>query len=120
MLSFSDMFKHFLFSALHCDRIAFLKTSYLDEKKSMLNQYHKEIQTYKERKIKAHVELECVFYGLESIADNDREKVHDRHLKKVDDVKSGVSLQNTLFYSSPSENHCFVEIVIAIGFGSFC
>lgn len=58
----------------------------------MLNQYHKEIQTYKERKIKAHVELECVFYGLESIADNDRDKVHDRHLKKVDDVKSGVSV----------------------------
>ncbi|KAJ6645552.1 Dynein regulatory complex subunit 2, partial [Pseudolycoriella hygida] len=74
--------------ALHSDRIAFLKTSYLDEKKSMLNQYHKEIQTYKERKIKAHVELECVFYGLESIADNDRDRVRDRHLKQVDDVKS--------------------------------
>lgn len=58
----------------------------------MLNQYHKEIQTYKERKIKAHVELECVFYGLESIADNERDKTHERHLKKVDDVKSCVSL----------------------------
>lgn len=85
---------------LHADRIAFLKTSYLDEKKSMLNQYHKEIQTYKERKIKSHVELECVFYGLESIADNDRDKVHDRHLQKVDDVKSGVSLNNLFIYNS--------------------
>lgn len=83
----------------------------------MLNQYHKEIQTYKERKIKAHLELECVFYGLESIADNDRDKVHDRHLKKVDDVKSGVSFQHIFFNS---ENHCFVVIIIAISFGSFC
>ena len=57
----------------------------------MLNQYHQEIQTYKERKIKAFVELECVFYGLESIADNERDKKHESHLKKVDDVKSGVS-----------------------------
>lgn len=85
----------------------------------MLNQYHKEIQTYKERKIKAHVELECVFYGLESIADNDRDKVHNRHLKKADDVKSGVSETsvNLRFYSS--KNHCFVVIIITICLGSF-
>lgn len=75
-----------------------MKSSYLDEKKSMLNQYHQEIQTYKERKIRAHVELECVFYGLESITDNDRDKAHDRHLKKVDDVKSGVSFQQIFIY----------------------
>lgn len=85
----------------------------------MLNQYHKEIQTYKEHKIKAHVELECVFYGLESIADTDRDKVHDRHLKKVDDVKSGVSRQTFLFLAFRSENHRFVVIVVAIQFRSF-
>lgn len=81
----------------------------------MLNQYHQEIQTYKERKIKAHVELECVFYGLESIAENDRDKAHDRHLKKVDDVKSGVCL-NEFFIL---ENHCFIVIIVTICLGSF-
>lgn len=41
-------------------------------------------------KLQAHKELECVYYGLESIADEQRHLAEKKYLSKVDDIKSKV------------------------------
>lgn len=49
------------------------------------------MDSYKERKFRAHKELECLHYGLESIADDQRQLAENKHLEKVDNIKSKVS-----------------------------
>ena len=89
-------FYNFYFPGLHRDRAGFWKNNYQNEKKSLLTQFQTEMKSYKERKLKAYKELESVYYGLESKAENDREKAIQHHLKKVDDVKSSVSINNKI------------------------
>lgn len=89
---------------LHASRIDFWKTSYKEEKRSLLNQYHAEMQRYRDRKFKSFRELECVYYGLESKVDRERNEAVEHHLRKCDNVKSGVSIksQNIKLYLNSS------------------
>lgn len=63
---------------------------YEREKGVLLSQYETEMESYKDRKFRAHKELECVFYALES--ENEVQKTQDEsdRLKKIDEVKSKV------------------------------
>lgn len=83
---------YLFYSGLHASRIDFWKTSYKEEKRSLLNQYHAEMQRYRDRKFKSFRELECVYYGLESKVDRERNEAVEHHLRKCDNVKSGVSI----------------------------
>lgn len=62
----------------------------------MLNQYHAEMQRYRDRKFKSFRELECVYYGLEGKVDRERNEAVEHHLRKCDNVKSGVSYMHKI------------------------
>lgn len=82
---------HLLFSvALHADRVCFWRSQYEHEKRILLQQYTDEMDQYKDRKFKAHKELECVYYGLENIADRFRDEAETNHQTKIDNIKSKV------------------------------
>lgn len=50
-----------------------------------------EMESYKEKKFKAHKELECVFYALQSENDAQKEQDEKNQLDKIDEVKSKVN-----------------------------
>lgn len=79
-----------LFEALHSDRVSFWRNQYEREKHILLQQYNAEMDQYKDRKFKAHKELECVYYGLENMADRHRDEAELNHQKKIDNIKSKV------------------------------
>lgn len=56
----------------------------------MLHQWHEEMTMFEDMKLETHKELECVYYGLESAADEQREMAEKKYLCKMDDVKSKV------------------------------
>lgn len=57
----------------------------------MLNQFHQEMQRYKDRKHTSLKELECVYYGLENKMEKQTNESVEHHLQKIDEVKSAVS-----------------------------
>lgn len=77
---------------LHSERIGFWKTAYQDEKRSLLNQYHEEMQNLRDVKFKSFRELECVYYGLESRVVAAQNDANDHHMRRCDNVKSGVNI----------------------------
>lgn len=76
---------------LHSDRVNFWLGQYEREKKILLSQYGEEMDQYKDRKFKAHKELECVYYGLENIAEKEKDQAEIDHQKKIDNIKSKVT-----------------------------
>lgn len=66
---------------------------YEHEKGVLLSQYETEMANYKDRKFRAHKELECVFYALEN--EHEAQTMQDelRHLNKIDEVKSKVCIR---------------------------
>lgn len=48
------------------------------------------MDSYKNRKFRAHKELECVYYALQARNDAEREEDEKMHLEKIDDIKSKV------------------------------
>lgn len=61
---------------------------YENEKQILLDQYAQEIENYRERKFRAHKELECVYYALQSENDNQKAQDEKEHQEKIDDIKS--------------------------------
>lgn len=76
--------------AVHAERADFWRDGYLAQKKVLLNDYHREMASYRERKLGGYRELECVVHGLETRVERDRKMAADAHSKRVDDVKSKV------------------------------
>lgn len=76
---------------MHADRLSFWTVAYENEKKLLLQQYNDEMDSYKERKFRAHKELECVHYGLEALADERHKLANEKHEEKVYEIKSKVS-----------------------------
>ena len=75
---------------MHGERLAYWTTQYENEKKILLDQYEKEIESYKERKFRAYKELECVHYALQSEYDEQQAQDEKEHQEKIDDIKSKV------------------------------
>lgn len=75
---------------IHGDRVDFWKNSYQREKKLLLDEYHDEIQVYKNRSNQAQIELEHVFSGLQSKAEREKDLSSEHHLNLMDNIKSGV------------------------------
>lgn len=75
---------------LHGDRLGYWTHQYENEKQILLNQYASEMDSYKNRKFRAHKELECVYYALQSENDSQEERDEKAHLEKIDDIKSRV------------------------------
>lgn len=89
---------------MHSERLAYWTTKYENEKKVLLDQYATEMDSYKERKFRAHKELECVYYALESENNAQTEQDEKEQQKKIDDIKSKVrfpskSMNSLQFYS---------------------
>lgn len=80
-----------LFSGLHAERLKYWRDQYENEKKVLIKQYMNEMESYKEKKFKAHKELECVFYALQSENDAQKEQDEKNQLDKIDEVKSKVN-----------------------------
>lgn len=78
---------------LHGDRLSYWTNQYEHEKGVLLNQYEIEMENYKNRKFKAHKELECVFYALQNENDTQTDQDEIEHLQKIDEVKSKVNKQ---------------------------
>lgn len=76
---------------MHADRLNFWTVAYENEKKLLLQQYTDEMDSYKERKFRAHKELECVHYGLEALADERQKLIAEKQEEKVYEIKSKVS-----------------------------
>lgn len=75
---------------MHADRLSFWTVAYENEKKLLLQQYNDEMDSYKDRKYRAHKELECVHYGLEALADERQKLAGEKHEGKVYEIKSKV------------------------------
>lgn len=74
-----------------------------------MNEFHREMSKYKERKLGAYRQLECVFYGLEERSDKDKALAADDQLHKVDNVKSEVYLKCAFDYMFVySATYCFI------------
>lgn len=56
----------------------------------MLTKHNEEMDSYKNRKFRAHNELECVRFGLENVAINEQTEAENHHLNCVDKIKSRV------------------------------
>lgn len=89
---------------LHKHRVIFWRNQYEREKGILLQQYNDEMDLYKDRKFKAHKELECVYYGLEDMADRMRDEAEMIHQNKIDNIKSKVNFEHAhekkkFFYS---------------------
>lgn len=82
---------------MHGDRLNYWTHQYENEKTILLNQYASEMDSYKNRKFRAHKELECVFYALQAENDAENEQDEKRHLEKIDDIKSKVSIKLGIF-----------------------
>lgn len=76
---------------MHADRLNFWTVAYENEKKLLLQQYTDEMDSYKERKFRAHKELECVHYGLEALANERQKLIGEKQEEKVYEIKSKVS-----------------------------
>lgn len=55
-----------------------------------MSDFHCEMSMYKERKLGAFKQLECVFYGLEDRTEKADAQADEEQLRKVDNVKSEV------------------------------
>lgn len=82
---------------IHGERLAYWTHQYENEKQILLNQYASEMDSYKEKKFRAHKELECVYYALQSEHDAHREKDEKGHQEKIDDIKSKVNTNYPLY-----------------------
>lgn len=80
---------------MHGDRLAYWTHQYENEKQVLLDQYAEEMESYKARKFRAHKELECVFYALESQNESEIQNDEQEHQEKIDDIKSKVSILQT-------------------------
>lgn len=78
------------FLDLHSNRLDYWTYQYEKEKKILFDQYQSEMKTYKERKFKAHKELECVYHSLENKNDTQKMCEEKVHSEKVDIIKSQV------------------------------
>jgi hypothetical protein len=93
---------------LHSDRVNFWLGQYEREKKILLYQYGEEMDQYKDRKFKAHKELECVYYGLENIAEKEKKQAEIDHQTKIDNIKSKVTdLCITIYFQILVSTHSF-------------
>lgn len=81
---------------MHGERLSYWTHQYENEKQVLLNQYAEEMDSYKDRKFRAHKELECIFYALDSQNEFETQKDEIEHQQKIDDIKSKV-LSNCLF-----------------------
>lgn len=90
------MFSQFLIG-LHEERLAYWTRQYEKEKQILLEQYANEIDSYKEKKFKAHKELECVYYALQNENDAQKEQDEKKHQEKIDDIKSKVLYIRCIF-----------------------
>lgn len=75
---------------LHGDRLKYWTDQYETEKQVLLDQYTEEMENYKDRKFRAHKELECVFYALEDQNETETQKDEKKHQNRIDDIKSKV------------------------------
>lgn len=73
--------------------MAYWTRQYEHEKEILLNQYASEMESYKDKKFRAHKELECVFYALENEHDAHRKQDEQEHQDKIDDINSKVSFE---------------------------
>lgn len=80
----------FNLSELHGERLAYWTHQYENEKKVLLDQYASEMDSYKNRKFRAHKELECVFYALQAENEDQNEGDEKKQQEKIDDIKSKV------------------------------
>lgn len=51
------------------------------------------MESYKDKKFRAHKELECAFYALENEHDAHRKQDEQEHQDKIDDINSKVSFE---------------------------
>lgn len=77
-------------AGLHEERLAYWTCQYENEKQILLDQYAAEIDSYKDRKFRAHKELECVYYALQNQNDTQKAQDEKEHQEKIDDIKSKV------------------------------
>lgn len=75
---------------MHENRLTYWTSQYENEKRILLHQYSIEIDSYKERKFRAHKELECVYYALQHENKAQMAQDEEEHQEKVDDIKSKV------------------------------
>lgn len=101
-------------AAMHADRLNFWTVAYEDEKKLLLHQYNDEMDSYKERKFRAHKELESVHYGLEALADERRKLTGEKHEEKKYEIKSKVSCMAVKL-----QNHDIVSEIVTVRLGPF-
>lgn len=97
---------------MHGERLDFWTKAYGKEKSTLLQQYADEMDSYKDRKFRAHKELECVHHGLEALADQRQKSANEEHDGDVYGCKSKVS-------SNESKHHDVVGEILTIGFGPF-
>lgn len=83
---------------LHSERLSYWTHQYEHEKGILLSQYETEIESYKDRKFRAHKELECVFYALEQENESQIARDETEHMNRIDEVRSKVrkSFHNNL------------------------
>lgn len=75
---------------MHADRLSFWTVAYENEKELLLQQYTDEMDSYKERKFRAHKELECVHYGLEALSDERQKSIAKKQEEKLYEIKGKV------------------------------
>lgn len=76
------------FKGLHSERLSYWTRQYEHEKGILLGQYEAEMESYKDRKFRAHKELECVFYAIEQKNEAQLARDEMEQLNRIDDVRS--------------------------------
>lgn len=76
------------FQGLHAERLRYWTRQYEHEKGILLSQYQTEMESYKDRKFRAHKELECVFYALDNENETQIARDEMEHLNRIDEVRS--------------------------------
>lgn len=77
-----------LTKGLHSERLSYWTRQYEHEKEILLSQYETEMESYKDRKFRAHKELECVFYASENVNEIQVARDQMEHLNRIDEVRS--------------------------------
>lgn len=67
-LKLSNIYSFFYISGISDDRLDFLRKSYENEKKKILQTYEKDMTDYKDKKFQIQKELESVYYGLAEVS----------------------------------------------------
>lgn len=95
-----NLFLIWAFEGLHSERLKYWSAKYEDKKQVLMEQHATEMKNYREKKFKAHKELECVFYSLQNECDAQKMEEQRKHQHKIDDVKSKVEIFVEISFTS--------------------